>query len=322
MKEINVLFSSAGRRVELVKAFRSAMEELKVKGNLVGADIDRLAPALEFTDKEYLVPRVLEEGFIDAIIDICNKENISLIIPTIDTELKIYSQNKELIESKTSAKVMVSDKEAIDIVRNKIKTYKFLKENGIGVPRLIEDKDIEAKNYEFPLFIKPLDGSSSIDAFKIKNDKELFFFKDYIHDPMIQEFADGLEYCVDVFSDFDSNVITIVPKLRIAHRSGEVTKSEIIKDKEIIDLAKKIVKILNAKGEINFDCIKTKDGIKVIEINGRFAGGAPISFKCGADSPKNLMKILMGEKLEYNEDYQEGMIALRFDDCVFLDGRK
>ena len=321
MEKINVLFSSVGRRVELVRAFRKAQEEMNIRGNLVGCDIDKLAPALEFTDKEYIVPRVLEEGFIESIIKICNKEDIHLIIPTIDTELKIYANNKELIETKTSAKIMISDKKAIDIVRNKVETYKFLKAKGIGVPRLIEKGDIEGGNYEFPLFIKPLDGSSSIDAFKIKNDKELFFFNDYIHNPIIQEFADGPEYCVDVFSDFDSNVITVVPKLRLAHRSGEITKSEIVKDREIIELAKKIVEVLGAKGEINFDCIRTENGLKVIEINGRFAGGAPIAFRCGANSPKNLFKILLGEKVEYNEDYKEGMIALRFDDAIFLEGR-
>jgi carbamoyl-phosphate synthase large subunit len=63
------------------------------------------------------------------------------------------------------------------------------------------------------------------------------------------------------------------------------------------------VKVLKPKGEINFDCIKTKDSIKIIEINGRFAGGAPISFKAGANSPQNLYKLLLGETLKYNENY-------------------
>ena len=111
------------------------------------------------------------------------------------------------------------------------------------------------------------------------------FFKEYIPNPMIQEFADGPEYCVDVFSDFNSKLITVVPKLRVAHRSGEITKAKVVKDREIIELTKKLVSILKPQGEINFDCIKTQEGIKIIEINGRFAGGAPISFKAGANSP-------------------------------------
>lgn len=317
MKKINILFSSAGRRVELINSFREAKEKLGIEGKLVGVDLDELAPALNFVDVKYKVPRINSKDFIPTIIDICKKEQISLIIPTIDTELELYSKNKKLIEE-SGAKVMVSDIDTTSIMRNKIETYKYLKKHGFGVPRLITDEDIKYKNYSFPLFIKPLDGSSSINAFKINNEKELMFFKEYIPNPMIQEFADGPEYCVDVFSDFNSKLITVVPKLRVAHRSGEITKAKVVKDREIIELTKKLVSILKPQGEINFDCIKTQEGIKIIEINGRFAGGAPISFKAGANSPEKLYRILQNEELEYNEDYTDGMIALRFDDAVFL----
>lgn len=318
MDEINVLFSSVGRRVELVNSFRDSKDKLGINSKLIGIDIDELAPALKYVDKSYIVPRLDSIEFMPKIIEICNKENISLIIPTIDTELELYAKNKELIESETNAKIMVSDIDTISIVRDKIETYKFLKNKGLGVPNLITENDINNKDLKFPLFIKPLDGSSSINAFKVNNMEELLFFRTYITNPIIQEFADGQEYCVDVFSDFESKVISVVPKLRISHRSGEITKSKTVKDREIIELAKKIVEVLKPIGEINFDCIKTNDGIKIIEINGRFAGGAPISFKAGADSPSNLYKILSGECLEYSEEYKEDMIALRFDDAIYL----
>ena len=51
--ELNILFSSVGRRVELVKAFRDASNELKIKSKLIGVDMDELAPALNFVDKKY-----------------------------------------------------------------------------------------------------------------------------------------------------------------------------------------------------------------------------------------------------------------------------
>lgn len=315
---INILFSSVGRRVELVNAFKEAKNELKIEGNLVGADMDELAPALSFVDKRYIVPRILSDEFIPSIIEICKKENISLIIPTLDTELYTYAKNKELIEKETGAKVMVSDQNVIKIIRNKVKTYEFLKENGFNVPKLITDKEIKENDYKFPLFIKPLDGSSSMNNFKINNVKELQFFKEYVPNPMIQEFADGIEYCVDVFTDLEGNLISISPKERLAHRGGEITKAKIVKDKEIISISKKLVNVLKPKGEINFDCIKTKQGINIIEINGRFAGGAPISFKAGANSPLCLYKILNGEKIKFNDSINYDMIALRFDDAVYM----
>lgn len=315
---INVLFSSVGRRVELVEAFREAKEELDLKGNLIGADMDELAPALRFVDKAYIVPRIKSDNFIDSIIEICKNEKVSLIIPTLDTELMIYSKNKDLIERETGAKVMVSDEATIEIIRNKVKTYEFLKNKGFKVPKLISSLDLKNNNYEFPLFIKPLDGSSSINNFKINNEKELEFFSSYVPNPMIQEFAEGQEYCVDVFTDFNGKLITVSPKIRLAHRGGEITKGKIVMDRDIIEVAKKLCNVLKFIGEINFDCIKTKDGISIIEINGRFAGGSPMSFKAGANSPKKLYELLIGKKLEYNEEIKDKFTALRFDSCVFL----
>ena len=130
--ELNILFSSVGRRVELVKAFRDASNELKIKSKLIGVDMDELAPALNFVDKKYKVPQLSSEQFIPKIIDICKKENICIIIPTLDTELLIYSKNKEFIQNECGAKVMVSDENIISIIRNKVKTYEFLKRDGIN----------------------------------------------------------------------------------------------------------------------------------------------------------------------------------------------
>lgn len=316
--ELNVLILSAGRRVELVNCFKEAAKIEGVNSKIITADISNTAPATFFADKKYIVPRIQEDGYIEAIIDICKKEDIKLVIPTIDTELLILAENKELIENETSAKVMISNKRAIEICRNKINTNKFFEENGFGVPKEITEEDIKNKEYSFPLFIKPFNGSSSINTFKVKNEEELEFFKKYIDNPIIQEFIEGKEYTIDAFVDFDGNPITIVPRERIATRGGEIAKGMIVKDRELIEVSKKVIKALDPIGHITLQCMKTKDGVKFIEINPRFGGGAPMSIKAGANSPANLFKILRGEKLKYNEDYQENMLSLRFDSAIFL----
>mgnify|MGYP004482657621 len=135
---------------------------------------------------------------------------------------------------------------------------------------------------------------------------------------MIQECIEGKEFTIDVFVDFEGNPITIVPRERIATRSGEILKGKIFKDRELIDEALKVIEILKPIGHITLQCMKTKEGVKFIEINPRFGGGAPMSIKAGANSPLNLYKILKGEKLEYNENYRENILALRFDDCIFI----
>lgn len=316
MNNINILILSAGRRVELVKCFKEAAKIININSNIITADISNNAPAIYFGDRNYIIPRIGQIRYIDEIISICKKEQIKLIVPTIDTELMILATNKDLIQSETGAKVLISDKRVIEICRDKRSTNKFFEDNGFGVPR--EINDIEKNKYNFPLFIKPFDGSSSINAFKVNNKKELEFFSEYIKNPIIQECVEGTEYTIDAFIDFNGQPITIVPRERIATRSGEISKGKIVKDRELINEVKKVIEVLNPIGHITFQCMKTKDGIKFIEINPRFGGGAPMSIKAGANSPLNLYKLLLGKELYYNEDYEDNMVALRFDDSIFL----
>lgn len=316
--KINILILSAGRRVELIKCFKEAAKVLNIYSNIITTEISEIAPAIYFGDKNYIVPKVSEDGYINSIINICNKENIRLIIPTTDIELYKLSKNKKDIEERTRAKVLVSDEKVIDICRNKIKTAKFFYENGFKTPKLIKKYDIDNKNYEFPLFIKPINGSSSVNAFKIENEKELKFFVDYVKNPIVQDFIHGKEYSVDSFLDFDSNIITIVPRERISVRGGEVSKGKIVKDRKIIETVKKVLYILKPIGHITIQCIKYKNDINFIEINPRFGGGAPMSIKAGANSTINLYKLILGNKLSYTEEYKENITFLRYDESILL----
>ncbi|MFT3982475.1 MAG: ATP-grasp domain-containing protein [Lachnospiraceae bacterium] len=318
MEPINVLILSAGRRVELVNCFRSAAKELGIEGNVLAVDCSRTAPALYFADRGIMLPRIKSGDYVEAIIDICIKEQVTLIVPTIDTELLLLSEQKDRIEKQTGSRLLISDMEIIKICRNKLVTQKFMEENGFLMPRLFEVEELASEDLPFPLFMKPIDGSSSIDAFKVNNREELNTYRKLIRKPIVQEYIAGEEYTVDVFLDFNSNIISVVPRVRIATRSGEISKGRIVKDREIIADVTRLMKVLKPVGHITVQCKKTEKGISYIEINPRFGGGAPMSIKAGADSCKNLYRLLRGETLSYNEDYRENVTFLRFDSCIML----
>jgi len=318
--KFNILILSVGRRVELVRRFKEAAKELDIESTIVGADISNLAPALYFCDKKVLVPRIDESNYVEFIVDICKENDIKLVIPTIDTELLKLAENIDLF-SENNILVNLSSLDVIKICRNKINTQKWLEENGFCAPKLITEEDIINQKYQFPLFIKPKDGSSSINAFKIENEKELTFFKDYVSNPIIQEMVFGEEYTIDIFCDFNSNPITIVPRKRLATRSGEISKGLIIKDRELIEEMKRLIYKLKPIGHITVQCIKNKEKTYIIEINPRFGGGAPMTIDAGANSPKNLYKLILGETLQYNEDYKDNIYFSRFDDAVMIEGK-
>ncbi len=318
-KNHNILILSAGRRVELVDCFKRARERLKIKGNVIAADASELAPALYFADINEIVPRISDnDGYIKAIKDICQNFKVSLVVPTIDTELLLLSERRAEIEE-TGAKVLISDERVTAICRDKKNTQKFLEDNGFLVPHMLSGEELSKPgNLKYPLFIKPRDGSSSINAFQVHNEEELQLYLKLIDNPIVQEYIEGTEYTIDAFLDFDSNLITVVPRVRIATRSGEIAKGVIRKDREIMDNVTKLLSVLKPVGHITVQCKKTRRGIEYIEINPRFGGGAPMSIMAGADSCENLYRLLMGEHLKYNEKFRENLTFLRFDQSIML----
>ena len=277
------------------------------------------APAIYFADRKAILPRINEDNYVDEIINVCKREGIRLVIPTIDTDLLLLSEERERIESESGAVVLISSTEVISICRDKINTQKFLEENGFKIPKMYSEEELDSGELEFPLFIKPKSGSSSINTFKVNNIEELATYRSLIKEPIVQDFMEGKEFTVDVFLDFDGNLTTVVPRLRMATRSGEISKGKIVKDREIIEDIKRLVEVLKPIGHITVQLMKTNKGIEYIEINPRFGGGAPMSIQSGADSCENLYRLLMGENLEYNENYRDNIMFFRFDNSICVD---
>ncbi|MGG0724429.1 ATP-grasp domain-containing protein [Bacillus mycoides] len=318
---MNILFTSSGRRVALIKKFKEVFAQEKMNGNIITADLKETAPTVHFSDKHFIVPRVTEENYVEELLQICQKENISLVIPLIDTELILLAENKPIFKE-IGVKVLVSSKELNEIASNKVNTYNFFTSHNIPTPKVFSDEEIERKEYQFPLLIKPYDGSSSKGVTKIMNEKELEFFKEYIPNAMIQKYVSGEEYTIDVMVDFYGNIKTIVPRLRIETRAGEVSKGMTKKDIEIIKAAETVIKALpNPIGCITLQCFKKEDGqITFIEINPRFGGGVPLSIEAGADFPLWTIEMCQGEMFtEQDFNWREDLTMLRYDEVVFTE---
>ena len=324
MKNYNVLILSAGRRVELIQSFKQAARKLDIPSTVIAGDAATNAPALYLADRAVQLPRISHPDYLDKIIEVCRREDVALIIPTIDTDLLLLAENKQRIEMETGAIVMISPVEAIHICRDKIRFQRFLEEHDFGAPKMIEVEGVDPSALTYPLFIKPKSGSASINTFKVRNEEELRTYLNVIEDPLLQDFIGGDEYTVDVFVDFRGKIISVCPRLRMETRGGEVSKGRITKDRVIIEDVKRLVYTLGGIGHLTVQLKKDGDVIKYIEVNPRFGGGAPMSIQSGADSCAYLYAQLMNQELAYNEDYVDGLTFLRFDSsiCIGPDGKK
>jgi len=316
--EFNILITSVSRKVWLVKAFKDALKQEGIDGKVVSVDINPLSAGLYVSDKHYLVPSSSDQNFIPAVLEICKKEDIKLLIPTRDGELLLFAKNKDKFEKK-GIYVMVSNPEVIEICNDKYRFYQFLTKNNIPTPKTYLPNQLDFSSIHYPLVVKSRYGSGSKALFKVENAEELQFFVNYVPNPVIQEFANGNEYTVDLFSDFNGNVLTVVPRERIETFCGESYKGKTVKDTQIIEYAKNLAEKLETIGHITIQCIKNDNGIKFIEVNPRFGGGAILGIKSGANTPLLLIKLILGKRIEPQiGEFKDNFIMLRYTKDLFI----
>jgi carbamoyl-phosphate synthase large subunit len=311
---MRILFTSVGRRVELMQAFQNAAKKIGMELEIYGADISDSAPALFFCDHTVLVPRIKDEAYIPALKQICKEERIDALVPTIDTDLLLLAEHRD---SFGDTKIVISAPDKIKLCRDKRFTSDYFQSVGLKSPHPVDDLTQYKSGY--PAFIKPKDGSSSIFAYKVESEKELIAYADQVPDYIIQPFIEGTEYTIDIFCDFDGQPIYITPRIRLAVRAGEVLKTEIVQDEKIISEMQQLIADYKPCGQITVQMIREKDTDEdyYIEINPRFGGGAPLSIKAGADSAEALLRLLAGQVLSYVPGAAEnGAVYSRFDQSI------
>lgn len=311
---MKIFITSVGRRVELVQAFKAAAEKLNINLEIFGGDAGDLAPALYFCDHKVKTPRIKSGDYIPFLKAFCSENKIDALIPTIDTDLLLLSQNRDDFGG---TKVLIAAPEKVALCRDKRLTADYFNSLGLLSPKPVDN--INDYSGGFPAFIKPKDGSSSIFAYKADNETELKGFAAQVPDYIIQPYIEGTEYTIDAFCDYEGNPVLITPRIRLATRSGEVLITQIAQDEKITQEFKSLLLDFKPRGQITVQLIREKETGKdwYIEINPRFGGGAPLSIKAGADSCEMLLRMLGGEKLSYIENAAEdGAIFSRFDQSI------
>lgn len=313
---MKILFTCVGRRVELIQCFANAAKKGNYELEIHGADCSDTAPALFFCNKRHLVPRIDADNYLAVLLAICKEEAIDLLIPTIDTDLVLLSTNRAAFDE-VGTRLLLCDAGLIRQCRNKLLSVDLFRNAGLNAPE--STGDVTSYRAGFPAFIKPVDGSSSIDAYRADNREKLRLLAEEIPHYIIQPYISGDEYTIDIFCDFSGNPVYITPRKRLAMRSGEVIKTEIDMDETIIGEAEKLVAAIRPCGAMTIQLIREKATQTdwFIEINPRFGGGAPLTIDAGADSALAILQLLDGQKLSYQKNAAEdGVLYLRFDQSI------
>ncbi|OFU49973.1 ATP-grasp domain-containing protein [Aerococcus sp. HMSC10H05] len=318
---MNILILSVGTRNKVVQYFK---KELQGRGLVIATDASELAPALYEADKYFIVPKINESNYIDYILKICKENNIDGVLSLIDPELSVLAKNKKRFLDIGTIPI-VSDYEEVEISFDKYNFSKYIERLGfkaVQTYRNIKDfeKAYQNEQIDFPVFVKPLRGSASININKVEDIDQLRDLFNRFDDLIIQELMNGKEYGVDVFIDLVSKrPVSMFIKEKLLMRAGETDKSVSVKNNKLYNTIINFLKVTNYIGVIDIDIFEKNGEFFISEVNPRFGGGYPHAYECGVNIPNKIVKNLQNKINIPNFEYDEDVYMMKYNEIKILD---
>ena len=316
----NILILSCGTRNKIIRYFKKALtaQNNTKLGNVVATDMSPLAPAIYEADAYYLVPRITAEGYIDRIMEICQKENICAVMSLIDPELSLLAKHEALF-TQIGVQIIGSCYELCERALDKMEMYRWLKKAGYRAAKSYDDPelffaDLDCGKIQFPVFVKPIRGSASLSVNKVYDRRTLESLLEQNQNFLIQEYMNGQEIGADVYIDLLSGeVVSIFTKKKLAMRSGETDKAVSFKDEKLFALITSFCKDCGWRGQIDIDIFDIDGEYYISEVNPRFGGGYPHAYECGCDHMTLIVNNLIGKTNERNIGaYEEDVLMMKY----------
>ena len=267
----------------------------KIKDAAVfGADSSEVNPGKFFVSKQFLLPKALDINFLDQLIFLLNDEKIDYYFPTHSMETKIVSKYANQLTERCNCKFMVSPYSTFEALDSKCISNRNLAENGIPVPKEIEDLDCE-----YPIIMKRNIGSGGSGKQIIDNGRLHVAYCECSKDVSFYEYIEGTEYTVDCLFGYNGELIVCNQRIREKTIAGAVSISRTCNDFDIKPWINKISSIWKFCGCVNFQFILRNNVPYFIDINLRFpSGGLPVTVEQGYNIPQMMVDIMDGKKMD------------------------
>lgn len=315
---MNILFCSAGRRVELLKDFRKSID----KGDrIIAADLSNLAPALYVADTYYLVPRIDDPAYLDRILDICRKEKINAVTTLIDPEIELLAKNRARFEE-IGVEVLAPYTETAELCFDKFKMYQYLTAHGVSTTETWGDyasamEAVESGSLVFPVFVKPRTGSGSVGARKVQDAETLKALCDADSSLIVQRLMQG-DLDADVYIDTISHkAVSAFSKRKLETKIGGASKTISFKDENLFEFIRRITELLKFNGPVDMDFFYQDGTYYLSEVNPRFGGAYLHAYGAGVDFIKLIKNNLDGiENAPVFGNYEDDVVMMMYDSVV------
>lgn len=241
-----------------------------------------------FVDKYFCIPMISDEKtYIDSIVSIILAEDVNMIFPSTEIELRTLSAHHELF-TKLNVKLAASSMSCLDTVCSKKHLYYFLINRGLPVLPLI---DPYSPSTIYPVIGKPVRGWGSKGLLTISSRDELKHYekkallKNYVWQKLLSSFE---EYSIDCAVSFDGTISPFVVRSRTKTVSGFAVISESVDEPEIRSAAACLFKILASEGAcgiFNVQVIKDSAGFYFSDVNPRIGTSAVFANRAATNLP-------------------------------------
>jgi len=310
---MNVLLTGGGRRNYLVQYFQGA---LCGRGQVFASDSDANAPALLEADKGFVVPRFDHPEYVDALLSLCARYHVRLLVSVNDLELASLSENGGRFRQ-TGTIALVSPPAVIARCQDKWETYRWLVAQGLPTPRTFLSLEaaraaLSNGSIAFPLIVKPRWGTSSIAVERVENHRQLALAYEWGRVQvsrsivarmcpegsgdimLIQEWIAGQEYGLDIINDLDGRHVATLARRKLVMRAGNTDRAVTVHEARLTRLGESIGQRLAHLGSVDCDLIGDYE-LMVLDLNPRLGGGYPFSHLAGANLPALFLAWAAGE---------------------------
>lgn len=316
----NILFCSVGRRARLLMDFRKSMVG---NGQIIATDLSPIAPALFFADKQYLVPRITEEGYFNRILEICKENDVKAITTLIDPEIAILASHEKELRNMGVLPLCPAEWTA-KLCFDKFQMFKHLKQQGVRTVLTYDSleefqKGIEDGEISFPVFIKPISGSGSVGIGRADTMEEVVErWNDHHFTYIIQELMTGGDRDADVYVDcITHKPVAVFAKMKMESRIGGASKTISYKDSKLFDFVEQVCDVLELNGPCDMDFFVKDGDYYLSEINPRFGGAYLHAYGAGVDFVKLIMNNMEGKANgSIIGQYEDDVVMMMYDDVV------
>lgn len=318
VKEKTILVSAASGIVGygILKSLKQSSEKYK----LIGTTIYDKSVVSSFSDIFEKAPLTNDKDYIPWLIDIINKHNMDMIIPSIEADMIAWNEHRQSFKE-TNAFVLLNNPDLINLCADKWLFYQELKKNNsiYAIPTSIE---LNTEELKFPFLLKPRRGYASKGIIIIENEEMLDLYrKDIGIKLMIQPIigSEEEEYTTSAFFDNDSNLCSYISLKRKLSKEGYTEIAETVDVKNIEKALLELAKIFKPVGPTNFQFRTSNDQLKLLEINPRISSATSIRTAFGYNESVMSVEYFLNNIKPSQPTLKTGYAVRYTEDMIYYD---